>query len=39
VRLVFIQGVDLASPDITWNFCNAIIWTNVEGNLAIVCCT
>ncbi|KAH6664782.1 hypothetical protein F5X68DRAFT_225559 [Plectosphaerella plurivora] len=38
VRLVFILRVDLASPDITWNFCDAIIWTNAEGNLAIVCC-
>lgn len=38
VRLGFILDVDLASPDITWNFCDAIIWTNAEANLAIVCC-
>lgn len=37
IRLKFILGVDLDSPDITWNFNNAIIWTNVEGNTAIIC--
>ncbi|CAI6337812.1 unnamed protein product [Periconia digitata] len=37
IRLVFIMRVDLLSPDITWNFNDAIIWTNVEGNTAIIC--
>ncbi|KAK1982964.1 hypothetical protein LZ30DRAFT_654519 [Colletotrichum cereale] len=37
VRLHLILAVDLKSPDITWNFCDAIIWTNVEANTAIVC--
>ncbi|KAL8345848.1 hypothetical protein RB601_005756 [Gaeumannomyces tritici] len=38
VRFNFILNVDLASPDITWNFSNAIIWTNAESNIAVVCC-
>ncbi|KAK2052727.1 hypothetical protein LY76DRAFT_609652 [Colletotrichum caudatum] len=25
------------TPDITWNFCSSIIWTNVEANIGIVC--
>ncbi|EFQ34111.1 uncharacterized protein GLRG_09255 [Colletotrichum graminicola M1.001] len=37
VRLHTILSVDLKSPDITWNFCSTIIWTNVEANIAIVC--
>ncbi|KAK1951970.1 hypothetical protein LY78DRAFT_731711 [Colletotrichum sublineola] len=37
VRLKTILAVDLKSPDITWNFCDTIIWTNVEANIAIVC--
>ncbi|KAK1569460.1 uncharacterized protein LY79DRAFT_653959 [Colletotrichum navitas] len=37
VRLQTILSVDLKSPDITWNFCSTIIWTNVEANIAIVC--
>ncbi|KAK1993927.1 hypothetical protein LX36DRAFT_752035 [Colletotrichum falcatum] len=36
-RLRLILKVDLKSPDITWNFCDSIIWTNVEANTAIVC--
>ncbi|GKT51444.1 uncharacterized protein ColSpa_11625 [Colletotrichum spaethianum] len=32
-----ILSVDLKSPDITWNFCDSIIWTNAEANIAIVC--
>jgi hypothetical protein len=39
VRLRFILGVDLQSPDITWNFIDAIIWSNVECDTAIVCGT
>ncbi|KAI6084699.1 hypothetical protein F4821DRAFT_242130 [Hypoxylon rubiginosum] len=38
VRLLFILTVDVTSPDITWNFSDTIIWTNTEGNLAIVGC-
>ncbi|KAL8375645.1 hypothetical protein RB595_006973 [Gaeumannomyces hyphopodioides] len=38
IRFNFIMRVDLTSPDITWNFSNAIIWTNAEGNIAVVCC-
>ncbi|KAI6350726.1 hypothetical protein MCOR25_010441 [Pyricularia grisea] len=38
VRLSYLLQLDLESPDITWNFTNAVIWTNLEGNIAIVCC-
>ncbi|KAL0932228.1 uncharacterized protein CTRU02_213181 [Colletotrichum truncatum] len=37
VRLYVILSVDLTSPDITWNFIDTIIWTNVEANTAIIC--
>ncbi|KAK1545575.1 TAM domain methyltransferase [Colletotrichum paranaense] len=36
-RLNVILLVDLTSPDITWNFIDTIIWTNVEANTAIIC--
>ncbi|KAK1514577.1 TAM domain methyltransferase [Colletotrichum costaricense] len=36
-RLNVILSVDLTSPDITWNFIDTIIWTNVEANTAIIC--
>ncbi|KAI1160798.1 hypothetical protein F5B18DRAFT_630887 [Nemania serpens] len=36
VRLSFLLVVDLADPDITWNFNIIIIWTNIEANTAIV---
>jgi hypothetical protein len=38
VRLVNILNVDLASPDVTWNFVGAIIWTNTEANCAVIAC-
>ena len=38
VRFGFIMHVNLQSPDITWNFSDSIIWTNAEGNIAVVCC-
>ncbi|KAL8405171.1 hypothetical protein RB594_009898 [Gaeumannomyces avenae] len=38
IRFNFMINVDLTSPDITWNFSNAIIWTNAEGNIAVICC-
>jgi hypothetical protein len=38
VRLVNILNVDLASPDVTWNFIGAVIWTNTEANCAIIAC-
>ncbi|TLD20533.1 hypothetical protein PspLS_08803 [Pyricularia sp. CBS 133598] len=38
VRLSYLLHLDLQSPDITWNFVVAIIWTNLEGNIAIICC-
>ncbi|CRK13331.1 Satratoxin biosynthesis SC1 cluster protein 4 like [Verticillium longisporum] len=38
VRLVNILDVDLASPDVTWNFVGAVVWTNTEANGAIVAC-
>ncbi|KAF6808677.1 hypothetical protein CPLU01_15638 [Colletotrichum plurivorum] len=37
LRLHVILSVDLASPDITWNFIDTIVWTNVEANTAIIC--
>ncbi|KAI6462594.1 hypothetical protein MCOR16_010269 [Pyricularia oryzae] len=38
VRLSYLLHLDLQSPDITWNFVVAVIWTNLEGNIAIICC-
>lgn len=38
VRFSFIMHVNLKSPDITWNFSDSIIWTNAEGNIAVICC-
>ncbi|KAM0332420.1 hypothetical protein ACHAQA_002700 [Verticillium albo-atrum] len=38
VRLVNILDVDLTSPDVTWNFVGAIVWTNTEANCAIIAC-
>ncbi|KAK8124078.1 hypothetical protein PG999_003996 [Apiospora kogelbergensis] len=37
VRLKLILNVDLLSADITWNFNDTIIWTNIETNTAIIC--
>ncbi|KAK2036964.1 hypothetical protein LZ31DRAFT_482399, partial [Colletotrichum somersetense] len=37
VRFHAILSADLKSPDITWNNCSSIVWTNVEANIAIVC--
>lgn len=36
-RFTFIINLDLASPDITWNFVNTQIWTGVESHVGIVC--
>ncbi|KAH8836600.1 hypothetical protein MCOR27_010357 [Pyricularia oryzae] len=38
VRLVVIVDVDVADPDMTWNIVDSIIWSHVEGNIAILCC-
>ncbi|PNP52283.1 hypothetical protein FNYG_15856 [Fusarium nygamai] len=38
IRLFFILNLDLKSPDVTWNISNSLIWSNVEANIAIVCC-
>ncbi|KAK8015205.1 hypothetical protein PG990_008501 [Apiospora arundinis] len=37
IRLRLITAVDLLSADITWNFNDTIIWTNIETNTAIIC--
>ncbi|PVH95970.1 hypothetical protein DM02DRAFT_570318 [Periconia macrospinosa] len=37
IRLSIILTIDLTSPDITFNFNDAIIWTNIEANTAIIC--
>ncbi|KAL8821621.1 MAG: hypothetical protein Q9223_000364 [Gallowayella weberi] len=36
-RFTFIINLDLASPDITWNFVNVQIWTGVESHVGIIC--
>lgn len=35
-RLIYLVGLDIASPDVNWNFASAQIWTCVEMNIAIV---
>ena len=37
VRYIYILNLDLASPDITWNFVNVQIWTGLESHANIVC--
>lgn len=37
VRYIYIINLDLASPDITWNFVNVQIWTGLENHVNIVC--
>ncbi|KAI1313262.1 hypothetical protein F5Y03DRAFT_160373 [Xylaria venustula] len=38
LRLVFFLRVPYTNPDVTWAFCDPIIWSNVECNLAIAVC-
>ncbi|KAL3964995.1 hypothetical protein ACCO45_001999 [Purpureocillium lilacinum] len=37
IRLVFVVGLDLHSPDKTWNQAEEMMWTGVEVNIATVC--
>ncbi|KAL8698796.1 MAG: hypothetical protein Q9224_001689 [Gallowayella concinna] len=36
-RFTVIINLDLASPDVTWNFVNTQIWTGVESHVGIIC--
>ncbi|TLD14713.1 hypothetical protein PspLS_11081 [Pyricularia sp. CBS 133598] len=38
IRLVVIVNVDVTDADMTWNIVDSIIWSHVEGNIAIFCC-
>ncbi|TLS21059.1 uncharacterized protein PpBr36_10501 [Pyricularia pennisetigena] len=38
IRLFVIAHFDVMDPDMTWYISNSIIWSNVEGNIAILCC-
>ena len=37
VRYIYILNLDLASPDITWNFVNVQIWTGLVSHVNIIC--
>ncbi|KAI9708375.1 MAG: hypothetical protein M1820_004079 [Bogoriella megaspora] len=37
LRLVWVARLNLASPDITWNFVPSETWSAVEPNIAVLC--
>ncbi|KAI9655564.1 MAG: hypothetical protein M1821_005357 [Bathelium mastoideum] len=37
LRLIWVARLDLASPDITWNFIPSETWSSVEPNIAVLC--
>ncbi|KAI5463926.1 hypothetical protein BGZ63DRAFT_354085 [Mariannaea sp. PMI_226] len=37
IRFIYLLGVNLDAPDLTWSFVNNVIWTVVEGNIATFC--
>ncbi|KAI6375143.1 hypothetical protein MCOR25_003037 [Pyricularia grisea] len=39
IRLVMIIKDNLTDPDVTWSISDSIIWSNVECNIAIFCCS
>ncbi len=39
VRLNFVLALDIASPDVTWNGSDEMMWTGIEVNVATVCGT
>ncbi|XP_014550688.1 hypothetical protein COCVIDRAFT_42865 [Bipolaris victoriae FI3] len=39
VRLTFVLALDIASPDVTWNGSDEMMWTGIEVNVATVLLT